>query len=306
MLPSEDHILREQPRPVDSLVPDLHVPLKLAEKQTKFLLDAIQDVNPEAIDAKAEIRKRVLEVQDNQIYPYPCIHAFNYISLSMAEHNAFPCVLKTNQSSGQANAPLVLDIGCCMGTDLRHLVQSGYLATSVIGCDVRRGFIDLGYELYGDHDSCQISFFVGDVFDITLLPFPQVADDAHPSLKDVRSLNELRGHVKYVYAGSLFHLFDEGTQEAIARRLATLLDASEGSGPAVLFGKHVAQEEEGVIDDTMGRTRYAHSPASWKELWERVLGDKIRVHVDAHFRETPNMWNPGRGTELMWWSVWVG
>ncbi|KAG6371201.1 hypothetical protein JVT61DRAFT_9825 [Boletus reticuloceps] len=327
MLPSEDHILREQPRPVanSSLVPDLHVSLKLSEKQTKFLLDAIQDVNPEAIDAKAEIRKRVLEVQDKcvflatpaichdimllicQIYPYPCIHAFHYISLSIAEHNAFPCVLKANQSSGQANAPLLLDIGCCMGTDLRHLVQSGYLATSVIGCDVRRDFIDLGYELYSDRDRCQISFFVGDVFDITLLPFPQVADDAHPSLKDVQSLNELRGHVNYVYAGSLFHLFDEGTQEAIARRLATLLDVSGGSGPAVLFGKHVAQAEEGVIDDAMGRTRYAHSPASWKELWERVMGDgKIRVHVDAEFRETPNMWNPGRGTELMWWSVWVG
>ena len=140
-----------------------------------------------------------------------------------------------------------------MGTDLRHVVQVGYPSTSVIGCDIRNDFIDMGYTFYSDRDTCPVPFFVGDVFDITLHPFPQAADDPRPSIKDVRDLNELRGRVKYIYAGSLFHLFDEGTQEAIARRLATLLDVSEGNGPAVLFGRHVAKQEEGVIDDAMGR-----------------------------------------------------
>jgi len=232
----------------------------------------------------------------------------------MTDNDAFFHILKASQSAGgQVNAPLVLDIGCCMGTDLRHLVQCGYPSTSVIGSDVRRDFIDLGYALYGDRDTCPTPFFVGDVFDITLLPFPQTsATDASP-LKDVQNLNELRGRVKYVYAGSLFHLFDEGTQKAIARRLATLLDVTAGNGPAVIFGKHVAKVEEGLIDDTMGRTRYAHSPASWRKLWERVLGEKTRVHVDAAFRPHSDEerkirdegWNPGRSTELMWWSVWV-
>jgi len=195
-----------------------------------------------------------------------------------------------------------------VGTDLRHIVQSGYPSTSVIGCDIRDDFIDLGHTLYADRDTCPIPFFVGDIFDTTLRPFPQVADDGCPSLQDVRSLNELRGRVKYVYTGALFHLFDEGTQEAIARRLVTLLDVTEGVGPAVLFGRHVAKEEEGVIDDTMGRPRYAHSPASWGKLWERVLGGKIRVRVDAEFRleQSTERVNPGRGTEMMRWSVWVG
>jgi hypothetical protein len=217
-----------------------------------------------------------------------------------------------------------------VGTDLRHIVQSGYPSTSVIGCDIRDDFIDLGHTLYADRDTCPIPFFVGDIFDTTLRPFPQVADDGCPSLQDVRSLNELRGRIKYVYTGALFHLFDEGTQEAIARRLVTLLDVTEGVGPAVLFGRHVAKEEEGVIDDTMGRyvkqracwcyvvhvlmggvntrPRYAHSPASWGKLWERVLGGKIRVRVDAEFRleQSTERVNPGRGTEMMRWSVWVG
>ena len=216
-----------------------------------------------------------------------------------------------------------------MGTDLRHIVQSGYPSTSVIGCDIRRDFIDLGHALYADRDTCPIPFFVGDVFDITLRPFPQTADDACPLLKNVRSLDELRGHVKYLYAGAIFHLFDEGTQEAIARRLVTLLDVTEGNGPAVLFGRHVVKEAEGVIDDAMGRyvkqracrccvvrvlmgcvntrARHAHSPASWGKLWQRVLGGQIRVRVEAESRlEQVEGVNPGRGTEMMLWSVWVG
>ena len=140
-----------------------------------------------------------------------------------------------------------------MGTDLRYLVQSGYPSESVIGCEVRREFIDLGYELYGDRDTCPIPFLVGDIFDVSPRPFPQQAGDVCPSLNNVQCLNELRGRVKYVYAGALFHLFDEGTQEAIARRLATILDVTEGGSPAVLFGRSVAQAEEGVIDDAMGR-----------------------------------------------------
>ena len=266
----------------------------------------------------------------------------------MSENDAFDHILGVGQSAGQANAPLLLDLGCCskssphpvrptdvirsriVGTDLRHIVQSGYPSTSVIGCDIRRDFIDLGHALYADSDTCAIPFFVGDVFDIVRRPFPQAADDACPSLKDVRSLNELCGRVKYLYAGAIFHLFDEGTQEAIARRLVTLLDVTEGNGPAVLFGRHPAKEAEGVIDDALGRyvkqracwcwtvhvlkgmvnarPRYAHSPASWGKLWQRALGGKIRVRVEAEFRleESTERVNPGRGTEMMRWSVWVG
>ena len=62
----------------------------------------------------------------------------------MSENDMFIHVLKVGQSDGQANAPLLPDLGCCkksplcpvgltdvtrsgiMGTDLRHIVQSGY------------------------------------------------------------------------------------------------------------------------------------------------------------------------------------
>ncbi|KAH0828781.1 major facilitator superfamily domain-containing protein [Lanmaoa asiatica] len=251
MSTSEDYILRER-RPAESLIPTLDGSLELSEKQIKFLLHAIRDVDPGAVDAAEKIRKRVLEVQSNEAYPYPCIRGFHYICLFMSDNDAFAHIMKASQSTGQVNALLLLDIGCCMGTDLRHLVQSGYPSMGVIGCDIRQDFIDLGHSLYADRDTCPIAFFVADVFDITLRPFPQTADSVGPALKGVRNLNELRGRVKYVYAGALFHLFDEGTQEATARRLATLLDVTEGSGPALIFGRHSAKAEEGIISDAFG------------------------------------------------------
>ncbi|KAF8545856.1 hypothetical protein OG21DRAFT_1325883 [Imleria badia] len=62
----------------------------------------------------------------------------------------------------------------------------------------------------------------------------------------------------------------------------------------------------------MGRTRYGHSPTSWAKLWTRVLGDEVRVRVDTEFPRVEQVrdwkgwvWNPGRGTDMMWWSVWV-
>lgn len=68
MSTSEDYILRER-RPVDSLIPTLDGSLELSEKQFKFLLHAIRDVNPDAVDIEADIRRRVLEIQSKCVVP---------------------------------------------------------------------------------------------------------------------------------------------------------------------------------------------------------------------------------------------
>lgn len=66
MSTGEDYILRER-RPVETLVPPLDGSLELSEKQIKFLLHAIHDMNPEAIDSESEIRRRILEVQSKYV-----------------------------------------------------------------------------------------------------------------------------------------------------------------------------------------------------------------------------------------------
>ncbi|KIJ62353.1 hypothetical protein HYDPIDRAFT_94825 [Hydnomerulius pinastri MD-312] len=306
MSPDGDHILREQ-HPNESLIPALDSSLfGLSEEQKAFLLHAIRDLDQGV--GEEEITRRVLEAQSDKTYPYPCIRAFHHVSLFMAENTVFGRIRDVIVKPRQDESPLLLDIGCCMGTDLRYLAYLGYPPKSLIGCDVRGEFIELGYKLYSDRDKCEIPFFVGDIFDIELRPFPQQSDSTSLPLTEVSNLNQLRGRVKYIYAGALFHLFDEGTQEAIARRLASLLDVRGGES-AVVFGRHSAQEKEGMIDDSMGRVRYAHSPDSWerlwkRRLWKRVAGDML-VSVEADLRTHPSVRTKARGTRMMWWSVCI-
>lgn len=132
-----------------------------------------------------------------------------------------------------------------MGTDVRKLVHDGYPASAVMGSDLRAQFIDAGYQLYQDKSTCKIHFFRADIFDIVVGAEPSAVQ-----LSDVKALWQLSGRVKHLYAGALFHLFDEATQYAIAVRFGTLLKREKG---AVIFGRHQGLENEGVIPDHLDR-----------------------------------------------------
>jgi len=46
----------------------------------------------------------------------------------------------------------VLDLGCCMGTDLRQFVLDGWCtAGDGVGLDSQQPFIDAGHDMFGDH-----------------------------------------------------------------------------------------------------------------------------------------------------------
>jgi len=197
-----------------------------------------------------------------------------------------------------------------MGTDVRKLVSDGYPASNVLGCDLRQGFIDAGYSLFQDKETCKIHFFTSDIFEVpaTISTTPALLSD----LSSITDLRQLEGSIDHFYAGALFHLFDEPTQYAIAIRIAgTLLKRKEGS---VIFGRHQGLHEEGMIADGIGRNRYGHSPKSWEAMWKKVFtaveSEKFaneRVKVEAIldegwrkelFRSLNKMM-----TNMMQWSV---
>ena len=138
-----------------------------------------------------------------------------------------------------------------MGTDVRKLVHDGYPASRVLGCDLRQEYIDLGYTLYRDQDSCPIRFIASNIFDLPLTPphsIPGVAaaSPGQVDLKSITELSQLYGALTHIYTGALFHLFDEETQYGLAVRLALLLKKTPG---AVIFGRHQGLEKEAYIDD---------------------------------------------------------
>lgn len=145
-----------------------------------------------------------------------------------------------------------------VGSDVRKLVYDGYPAERVLACDLRREYIDLGYKLYQDLDTCPIHFFTSDIFALDPIP-PSESSPAKVSVPvptpEVTDLSQLRGALTHIYVGALFHLFDETTQYALALRLAVLLRKTRG---AVVFGRHSGLDEAGMIDDHLGR--YAAHP----------------------------------------------
>ncbi|GBE84355.1 predicted protein [Sparassis crispa] len=270
--------------------------LVLSETQLTFL-HAL--VSPD----DQELRRKILAVQKGayERYPYPCIRSFHHVSLMASANPVYSAVL----NAGRSGNTIFLDIGCCMGTDVRKLAFDGYPAPQILGCDLRQEYIDDGYKLYQDAATCPIHFFTSDIFSV-----PVSFDARTPGSADISTVTELvqlQGTVMHIYTGALFHLFDETTQYAIALRVAALLKHEPG---AIVFGRHSGLEHEGMIDDHLGRTRYGHSTTSWPLLWKKVFAEaegaefaETRVVTEVKREEHPYSLSRQRGQHMLIWSV---
>ncbi|KAI5119845.1 hypothetical protein M0805_008411 [Coniferiporia weirii] len=261
-----------------------------------------------------EIRRRVQEAQENMQYPYPCIKLFHFTRLMMAENQAYPNVLSAAQANPNTH---FLDLGCCMGTDVRKLAQDGYPPKRIAGCDLQRAFIDTGYTLFADRDTCEITFLASDVFELEFNAEPAACGPSTRAFHETTTLSDLRGRLTHVHAGALFHLFDEETQRALAIRLLKLLLVPPGcvigdtpATGAIIFGRHQGLEKSGVIDEYMGKERYGHDTASWSEMWHSAFaalyGEAFaaeHVVVDAELRAAGVL--GGSKVDWLFWSVKV-
>jgi hypothetical protein len=270
-----------------------------------------------------ELKEHIVAVQRDAyaIHPYPCIHRFAftqcvgllhhtlaYLSpeyrLKISRLPAYPQVLELGRTRAH---PILLDIGCCFGNDLRKAVADGFPRAGCIGSDLRPEFWQAGHRLFRDDPaSLAIPFVDGDAFDPAFLtpdaPFvaaPTTTLDLAP-LTAGGTLNPLRGRVSVVHASSFFHLFDEEQQAYLARALAPLLSQEPGS---MLLGSHGGLPSKGHRSGSRGRGMFCHGPESWAELWESVFGkDKVKVQSRLVQRERQDA--PERGQwYLLEWSV---
>ncbi|VDC06430.1 unnamed protein product [Peniophora sp. CBMAI 1063] len=231
--------------------------------------------SPEALDFlkqtaskdEQELRSRVQEAQEEAYakFPYPCIRGYHHVALFMSLNTIYPRVLELGKSDPEA---VLLDIGCCMGTDVRKAVYDGYPASQVVGCELVAEFLTLGHKLYRDEDTCNIRFIQGDIFALQLPSSLQPTTPPVTSISQSTSLGDLLGRAAAIYTGALFHLFDESAQYALALRLAMLARKDK---PSIIFGRHQGLPQAGPIEDSFMKARYAHSPESWVKLWKDVF-----------------------------------
>ena len=166
-----------------------------------------------------------------------------------------------------------LDLGCCLGQEIRQLVRDGAPSANTYGSDLWLGLMEVGYELFRDRERLQTTFIAADVF-----------DDASPLVA------ALAGRVDIVHAGAFFHLFGLEEQERAAMRVVQLLAPRPGS---LVIGRQSGAEEAGEFSSSSysragGRKHFRHNPRSWKELWDRVgerTGTEWAVEADVRTTE---------------------
>ncbi|TFY73405.1 hypothetical protein EWM64_g10608 [Hericium alpestre] len=184
--------------------------------------------------------------------------------LKISRLPAYPQLLKLERSGA-----ILLDVGCCFGNDIYKAVADGYPLENVVTTDLHQGFWDAGLKLFKRTPGAEgnIPFIAGDVFDPQNLEGVPVFTTASPPrtpkpvLKDLTSLNPLRGHLQ------------------LARALGCLLSPESGS---MVFGQHGGMPQKGSRETILpGHFMFCHSPESWTELWDGMVFEKGTVKVEA-------------------------
>lgn len=187
---------------------------------------------------------------------YPCIGRWNFLRLTKQNDPYYQQVLFRLKLNGSSDA--FLDVGCCVGQVLRQLRHDGVQGSRLFGTDVRSKFVDIGYDLFQDHDSIGATFVVGDMLD---------PEDAQ--------LDVLSRKVTIIYAGSFFHLFNWSQQLCVGKRLVGFL--KEGTKNALIYGRHIGTLKPTEPAMSTDAPPYLHDKNSFQRLW-REIGDSTRTN----------------------------
>ena len=237
---------------------------------------------------------------------YPCLGLYRFMELFLSTHplykdHVLPLLKSATQPSSDPK-PIFLDLGTCLGQDLRKLIHDGVSPALLYGSDILPAFISLGYDLFRDKDKFPPSHF--------LTP----ADGFDTSPDNV--LAQLDGKCAIVHASAVFHLFNYDDQVLFAKRLVKLLQPRSGS---LILGHQNANKSPGEYPSRPGHRSeklYRHDELTWKGLWEKVGREmdppvtfRVKSELFPHSfprgveRPGDGQWRD-KGFSWMRWEVW--
>jgi SAM-dependent methyltransferase len=159
-----------------------------------------------------------------------------------------------------------LDVGCCVGQDIRKLVFDGAPSENTVGSDLRKDFMEIGYNLFLDKSTLKTRFIGADIFDTE------------------SELTQLAGKVDIIHTAFFFHLFNLEGQTQAVRRVLTLFKDKVG---CLLVGRQLGNKDAGLRHSfSSEEKRFRHNPESFAQMWKKV-GDETGTEwkVDASLNE---------------------
>ena len=203
-----------------------------------------------------------------QIRPYPCIGQWGFVTPKLPRCPGYGTILQRVKAEAS-----LLDLGCCLGQDLRALAADGAPTTRLYGCDITSDFWELGYELFRDRHKFHATFYQESIFGFT-----------KPEEQRSPLFRELQGAVDVVYMGSVLHLWNwEDQLTALAAIIHLTRKGSMVLG--CLIGKTGGKEVVSAWKDTKN-TRFMHNEETmhsiWREAGERTATQwKTSVKIDS-------------------------
>lgn len=161
----------------------------------------------------------------------------------------------------------LLDVGCCIGQELRQLIFDGASSENLYGTDLYGNFFDIGYDLFRDKTSIKTTFIIADIFlNQNLIP------------------ERINGTLDIVWTSNVLHLFSWDKQIAALTMMLKLL--TESSDP-LIAGRFMGHAISGVHKFGFGgkeESQYRHNGESFKKLFQTAcdeLGQVWEVDVEA-------------------------
>ncbi|POS70273.1 methyltransferase [Diaporthe helianthi] len=216
------------------------------------LLEGYSRIQPSEVDA------HVCTIRDKawDIFPFPCVGQFKFLTLSLYKLPAYQSMLNRLKQGAQ-----YLDIGCCLGQDLRKLVADGAPPENLHGAELWAAFIDLSYELFKDQDLSS-HLFQADAL----------------NLSDKSSLAALKGKMDFIHLGMILHVFNLEKQQVFLENCVSLLKPEPG---CLIVGTAV-----GDVEGTPATAQnFMHSDSTFREMWSSIgkrtgLNFSCRVSLD--------------------------
>lgn len=152
-----------------------------------------------------------------EVHPYPCLGQFRFLELNLAHRpgDLYPRLLSLLTTStppspsSPPGPPLFLDVGACLGQDLRKLIADGAPPHTVAGAELSPTFIALGHELFRDRAD-EVRVVQANILAADLLLRPESVGQPQPQSQPLAAW---RGSLKVVQLGMILHLF--GWEEQI-------------------------------------------------------------------------------------------
>ena len=190
-----------------------------------------------------------------EVFPYPCIGGFWFLSFGLAAHPHYETLLAELQSDPSKR---FLDLGCCLGQDLRKLVYDGAPQANLYGSDIFADYEDAGYALFRDKNRFQGHFIAADIFD---------EDPEGPLVRT-------EGTWDVVSIFMFLHTFDLESATRACKRILKLLKNDAGSYViGTQTGELTPKEfplQPPFVEKAGEKTVYRHSRDSFVEMWEKV------------------------------------